>query len=84
MYTYPNPSGGIFQVRYSSEAGNTLQRSLTVYNNRGEKIITRNFTQTIPYQKIDVDVRANGKGLYWVEVRDANGKRLGINRVVVQ
>jgi subtilisin-like proprotein convertase family protein len=84
MFTYPNPSGGIFQVRYYSEPNNTLQRSLTVYNNRGEKIITRNFTQTIPYQKIDIDVRANGKGLYWVEVRDANGKRLGMNRVVVQ
>ena len=84
MYTYPNPSGGIFQVRYHSEPNNTLQRSLTVYNNRGEKIITRNFTQTIPFQKIDIDVRANGKGLYWVEVRDANGKRLGMNRVVVQ
>jgi subtilisin-like proprotein convertase family protein len=84
MLTYPNPSGGIFQVRYNSEAGNTLQRSLTVYNNWGEKIITRNFTQTIPYQKIDVDVRAHGKGLYWVEVREANGKRLGMKRVVVQ
>ena len=84
MYTYPNPNGGIFQVRYFSEPNNTLQRSLTVYDNRGEKIITRNFTQTIPFQKIDVDVRAHGKGLYWVEVRDANGKRLGMNRVVVQ
>ncbi len=84
MYTYPNPSGGIFQVRYHSEPNNTLQRSLTVYNNRGEKIITRNFTQTIPFQKIDIDVRANGKGLYWVELRDANGKRLGMSRVVVQ
>ncbi|MBK8787785.1 MAG: hypothetical protein IPN43_15130 [Chitinophagaceae bacterium] len=46
--------------------------------------MTKYFTQTIPFQKIDIDVRANGKGLYWVEVRDANGKRLGMNRVVVQ
>ena len=84
MYTYPNPSGGLFQVRYYSEPNNTLQSSLTVYNNQGTKIITRDFTQTVPYQKIDVDVRANGKGLYWVELRDANGKRLGMRRVVVQ
>ena len=35
-FTYPNPSGGIFQVRYYSEPNNTLQRSLTVYNNRGD------------------------------------------------
>ena len=40
--------------------------------------------QTIPYQKVDVDVRANGKGLYWVELRDGYGRRLAINRVVVQ
>lgn len=84
MYTYPNPSGGIFQVRYRSEFGNTLQRSLVVYNNRGDKIISRNFTQTIPYQKIEVDVRQYGKGIYWVEVREANGNRLGMKRVVVQ
>lgn len=84
LFTYPNPSGGIFQVRYYSEANNTLQRSLTVYNNRGEKIMTRTFTQTIPYQKIDVNVRAHGKGLYWIELRDARGKRLAINKAVVQ
>lgn len=84
MYTYPNPSGGIFQVSYNSVPNNTLQRSLIVYNNRGEKIINRNFSQSIPYQKITVDVRHYGKGLYWVEIRDANGIRLGLNRVVVQ
>lgn len=84
MYTYPNPSGGIFQVRYFSVPNNTLQRSLTVYNNWGEKIITKTFTQTVPYQKIDVDVRAYGKGIFWVELRDANGKRFALKRVVVQ
>lgn len=84
IYTYPNPNAGIFQVRYFSEPNNTLQRSLTVYNNMGNRIMTRNFTQTIPYQKIDVDVRAHGKGIYWIELKDANGKRLAINRAVVQ
>ncbi|MBK8495173.1 MAG: T9SS type A sorting domain-containing protein [Chitinophagaceae bacterium] len=84
LFTYPNPSAGIFQVRYFSEANNTLQRSLMVYNNRGERIITRAFTQTIPYQKIDIDIRAHGKGLYWIELRDAGGKRLAVNRAVVQ
>ena len=84
LITYPNPSAGKFQVRYNSPANNTVQRSLIVYNNRGERIITKNFIQTIPYQKIDVDIRAHGKGLYWVEMKDQNGKRLAINRVVIQ
>jgi hypothetical protein len=55
-----------------------------VYNNWGGKIITKNFAQTTLFQKIDIDVRAYGKGIYWVEMRDANGKRLGMSRVVVQ
>ncbi|MGB5005973.1 MAG: T9SS type A sorting domain-containing protein, partial [Ferruginibacter sp.] len=84
LFTYPNPSAGMFQVRYYSETNSALQRSLTVYNNRGERISTQTFTQTIPYQKIDIDIRAHGKGLYWIELRDADGKRLAINRAVVQ
>ena len=84
LFTYPNPSAGIFQIRYYSEVNNALQRSLMVYNNWGERIITRSFTQTMPYQKIDIDIRAHGKGLYWIELRDAIGKRLAINRAVIQ
>ena len=84
LFTYPNPSGGRFQVRYHSDVNNTVQRTLMIYNNRGERIMTKPFTQTIPYQKIDIDIRANGKGLYWIELRDKDGKRLGMSRVVVQ
>jgi subtilisin-like proprotein convertase family protein len=83
LFTYPNPSRGLFQVRYYSEANASLQRSITVYNNRGARIITKAFTQTTPYQKIDVDVRTHGKGIYWIELRDANGKRVAVNRAVV-
>ncbi len=84
LFTYPNPSTGRFQVSYNSLVNKTVQRSLIIYNNWGDKIIIKNFTQTIPYQKVDVDVRANGKGLYWVELRDGYGRRLAISRVVVQ
>ena len=88
MFTYPNPSSGIFQVIYRHDpngtTNNTLQRSLNVYNNWGGKIMNRIFPITTNFQKIDVDVRAHGKGIYWVELRDANGTRLGMSRVVVQ
>jgi hypothetical protein len=84
LFTYPNPSAGLFQVRYHSEVNNMLQRSLTIYNNHGEKIMTRTFTQTVPYQKIEVDIRANGKGLYWIELNESNGKRLSVSRVLIE
>ena len=57
---------------------------MNIFNNKGDKVMTKAFTQTIPYQKIDVDVRANGKGIYWVELVDGYGRRLAMNRVVVQ
>jgi hypothetical protein len=33
---------------------------------------------------MDVDMRAYGKGLYWVEIGDRNGNRLTMCRVVIQ
>ncbi len=80
----PNPSTGKFQVTSYNETSNAVQRTITVFNNRGDKILAKSFTQTLPYQKVDVDVRANGKGIYWVALSDATGKRLTMNRVVVQ
>ncbi|MBL7700604.1 MAG: T9SS type A sorting domain-containing protein [Ferruginibacter sp.] len=84
MLAYPNPNGGIFEVRYHSEPNTISYRFLIVYNNRGEKIFTRPFTQTVPFQKLDVDISAHGKGLYWVELRNNIGKRVAVNKVVVQ
>lgn len=84
LLAYPNPGMGLFEVRYRSEPNNTVQRSIVVYNNRGERILTKTFTQTTPYQKTEVDIRAFGKGLYWIELKAANGERLATGRVVVQ
>ncbi len=84
LFVYPNPSTGRFQVRSYSAANNILPSSLVVYNNRGEIVITRNYTQTSPYQKVEIDLRPYGKGIYWIEALDQNGKRLNKNRVVIQ
>lgn len=84
LFVYPNPSSGRFQVRSYSAANNILPRSLVVYNNRGEIVIVRNYTQSSPYQKVEIDLRPYGKGIYWIENIDQNGKRLNKNRVVIQ
>ena len=83
-FIYPNPTDGKFQVRYYSVPGNSLPRGIVVYNTDGVRILTQDFTVSAPYQRMDVDMRANGKGLYWVEIVDRNGNRLSMCRVVVQ
>lgn len=81
----PNPAiNGQFQLRMYSEPNTVLQRTLMVYNNMGVRVLTIPYTQTISFQKINVDIRSFGKGFYWIEVVDANGKRAGMTRVLVQ
>jgi hypothetical protein len=83
-FIYPNPTSGVFQVRYYSVAGNALPRTLTIYDSKGDRVYTKYYTIGMPYGRMDVDMRAYGKGLYWVEIGDLNGNRLTMCRVVIQ
>ena len=83
-FVYPNPNGGQFQVRSYSAANDVLQRILTVYNNMGVRVFTKSYTQSISFQSIDVDIRARGKGMYWIEIKDLKGKRVSMNHILIQ
>jgi hypothetical protein len=84
-FIYPNPTDGKFQVRYYSVAGNgSLPRGIVVYDAKGDRVFLQNYTIGRPYDRMDVDMRAYGKGLYWVEIVDRNGNRLTMCRVVIQ
>jgi subtilisin-like proprotein convertase family protein len=83
-FIYPNPNSGKFQVRYYSVANNVLPRTLTIYDAKGDRVYTKYYTIGRPYDRMDVDMRAKGKGLYWVEIGDLNGNRLTMCRVVIQ
>ncbi|MBK6635613.1 MAG: T9SS type A sorting domain-containing protein [Chitinophagaceae bacterium] len=83
-FIYPNPTSGKFQVRYYSVANNVLPRTLTIYDAKGDRVFTQYYTIGRPYDRMDVDMRAYGKGLYWVEIGDLNGNRLTMCRVVIQ
>jgi len=83
-FIYPNPTSGVFQVRYYSAASNVLPRSLTIFDSKGDRVFTKFYTIGRPYDRMDVDMRAYGKGLYWVEIGDLNGNRITMCRVVIQ
>lgn len=83
-FIYPNPTNGVFQVRYYSVANNVLPRTLTVFDAKGDRVFTQRYSIGRPYDRMDVDMRAYGKGLYWVEIGDQNGSRLAMCRIVIQ
>ena len=82
-FLYPNPNKGKFQVRYHSAAGNVLPRSVTVYDGKGTRVLTQFFTVVAPYARMDLDLTRYGKGVFWVEIGDLNGKRIIVCRAVV-
>jgi subtilisin-like proprotein convertase family protein len=83
-FIYPNPSSGKFQVRYYSAPNNVLPRAVSVFDSKGERVLTQKYIVGRPYDRMDVDLRKYGKGLYWVEIMDDNGARLTMCRVVIQ
>ena len=83
-FIYPNPTSGTFQVRYFSDVNNVLPRTLTVLDAKGDRVFTKMYPINSPYTRMDVDMRAYGKGIYWVEIGDINNNRLSMCRVVIQ
>ncbi len=83
-FIYPNPTSGTFQVRYFSTANSVVPRTLNVYDTKGDRVFSKSYIVGSSYERMDVDMRAYGKGLYWVEIGDRNGNRISMCRVVIQ
>jgi subtilisin-like proprotein convertase family protein len=84
VFVYPSPNTGQFQVRYQSAQGNnTLPRTLNVYDSKGARVYSASYTLNAPYEKMSVDMRNQGKGVYMVELADRFGKRLKTARVII-
>ena len=82
LFIYPNPSTGKFQVRYYSVNGNVLGRTLSIYDAKGARVLTQTYSVGRPYDRMDVDMTNIGRGIYWVELGDLNGKRIIVGRIV--
>jgi subtilisin-like proprotein convertase family protein len=83
VFIYPNPNGGVFQVRYYASLNTRAPHGLNIYDSKGSRISANQYPNNAPYQRMDVDLRQHGKGIYWVEVIDVNGERLAVGRALV-
>ena len=84
VFIYPNPNSGQFQVRFYSATNNTnLPRGINVYDAMGKRVLTQSYSINTAYGRMDVDLRKHGTGVYWIEVVDVAGNRLGMGRAEV-
>jgi hypothetical protein len=83
LFITPNPNTGLFQVRYTSVSGYSALRSITIFDSKGAKVYSKLFSVANPYNSMNVDLRKQGSGLYFIVVADANGKTLTQGKVSV-
>ena len=85
-FAYPNPSNGKFWVRFdnNSNTSNPRARFVTVYDNKGNRLFTKEFGVVTPAGEIEIDMTYYSKGIYHVELADFSGKRIVTGKVVLQ
>ncbi len=82
LYVYPNPNHGQFNVSFYN--GANTKSIVTVYDNKGAKVFSKQYNLVIAYQLMQVDIRRYSKGVYRVVVSDERYKKIGTASVVVQ
>jgi len=82
LFILPNPNNGEFDVVYHSVGANTY--TLSLYDSRGAAVYSKAYTIASPYQRMRVNIKQHGRGLYQVVLTDKSGKRIANGKVVVQ
>ncbi len=83
LFIYPSPNSGQFQVTYYTIGANA-KNTIRIIDSKGAEVYTRSHSILAPYQRLDVDLRRFGKGVYRVVLFDRNGKKLGDGSVLIQ
>jgi Ig-like domain CHU_C associated/Secretion system C-terminal sorting domain len=78
----PNPTQGLLRVTYYSENVNTQKRNISVYDEKGSRIIVSAFTISGRYGLMNLDLTTYPKGTYVVVLSDANGRKITNAKII--
>jgi hypothetical protein len=84
LFIFPSPNDGRFTVSYYNASGAAAQRRIVIMSAKGEKVYDRQFPINGPYSLLKIDLRNASRGIYFVLVGDASGKRLVEGKVHVR
>ncbi|MCZ2458823.1 MAG: M12 family metallo-peptidase [Chitinophagales bacterium] len=83
LFIYPNPNPGKFIVSYYNRGGSNIQRSITIYDSHGARVYNGMFNVSGPYQLINIDMKIPARGIYYVVVRNSEGKKLADGKALI-
>jgi hypothetical protein len=84
IFIYPNPNNGRFQIRFHNETGTNQLYFLTIYDAKGSLVLNQEFMTKQAYEKTGFNLSQYGGGIYWLQLQDSRGNKLGSGRIVVQ
>jgi hypothetical protein len=83
LFIYPSPNDGRFTLSYYNAGGGNTRQSVTIYDSKGARVYVKVFTFNGPYELHDIDIRGRSRGVYFIVVGDANGKKIVDGKVLV-
>lgn len=84
LFIFPSPNDGNFTVSYYNNGGNSTTRSINIYDAKGNKVFSKQFPITGLYTLIPINMMKAARGIYFVVVGDATGRRLAEGKVHVR
>ena len=83
LFIYPNPSNGIFQVRYFSDINNLTPRNIVIYDSKGSMVYNAKFVIFGAYTSMNVNIADKSAGIYYVHLLDGFGKSIITEKVSI-
>lgn len=83
LFIYPSPNTGQFTVAYYNASTGTTKQSVAVYDAKGAKVYSKEFSFSGPYQLHAIDLRGMAKGIYFVVMGGANGEKIIDGKVLI-
>ena len=83
LFIYPTPNNGQYAVVYYTPTANA-KNTVVVFDSKGSLVYNRTYTLASPYEKMEVDMQRNSKGIYRVVLFNSTGQKLGHGSVVIQ
>jgi hypothetical protein len=83
LFVYPNPSRGLFQVRFYSDANNLSPRSLLVFDSKNALVFRSKYVIFGAYSPVSIDLGNESPGVYSIYLVDMDGNKLASGQVII-
>jgi len=84
LFIFPSPNDGRFTVSYYNSTSASTKRKIAVFDSKGANVYNREFSIAGPYTLLPINMERASRGIYYVVVGDANGKKLAEGKVHVR